>query len=397
LQLLLRCVYGCICLQDRYLDDWTIDMNTSKRLYVIAGEASGDLHGSNLVKSLLEQDAELIIRGWGGDLMEAAGVQVQKHIRDLAFMGFAEVLLNIKSIINNFKSCKLDILHFKPDRVILIDYPGFNLRLAKWLYDQKIPVTYYISPQIWAWKENRIHIIKKVIDQMLVILPFEKEFYKKYGMDVDYVGHPLIEAIERSADRDIDSSPTLMRSNIALLPGSRKQEINRHLPLFIEIAKLYPDEMFVIVGAPALDHSIYRSILKSQNQDNISLSNEGTYKILKASKAALVCSGTATLETALMEIPQIVCYKGNSISFYIAKKLVKIKYISLVNLILDKGFLAELIQEECNVTNIKSELDAILSGSKKETFSVHYNQLRNALIQEEYASNKAAKLILSKL
>ena len=372
-------------------------MKRSKKLYIIAGEASGDLHGANLVKSLLQQDPMLMIRGWGGDLMKAAGVEVQKHIRDLAFMGFTEVLLNINQILSNFKSCKSDILQYKPDRVILIDYPGFNLRLAKWLKEQNIPVTYYISPQIWAWKENRIHTIKKVVDQMLVILPFEKSFYQKHGMQVEYVGHPLIEAVDRASLLDNSSYPINAPKHIALLPGSRKQEIKRHLPIFIQVAQLYPEEQFVIVGAPALDPAFYELILEPFNTKNISWSPMGTYRILSHSKAALVCSGTATLETALLKIPQIVCYKGNILSYYIARMLIKIPFISLVNLILNEGFLRELIQNDCTADNIKSELDNILDGSQNNTFSIQYERLRKLLSQEEYASDMAAKLILSKI
>ncbi len=339
----------------------------NKKIYIIAGEASGDLHGSNLMKALYAQNPDLDIRFWGGDAMQKVGGSLVKHIKDLAFMGFVEVLMNIRTILKNIKICKEDILHFKPDCIVFIDYPGFNLRIAKWAKENKIKTVYYISPQIWAWKESRIHKIKASVDKMLVILPFEKQFYAKHNMQVDYVGHPLIDAIEnfkeQNNEKDFREKHKLdQRPIIALLPGSRRQEINRKLTVMLEAIKNLKDYQIVVAGAPSLDLDYYKSVA---GDVELHIVFGETYNLLREANLACVTSGTATLETALFKVPQVVCYKSSDISYRIAKKLIKVKYISLVNLIMDKEIVKELIQQDCNAENIEKELLKIQNGKEK--------------------------------
>ncbi|WP_462250541.1 lipid-A-disaccharide synthase [Ferruginibacter sp.] len=373
--------------------------------YIIAGEASGDLHGSNLIKELRKLDAAAGIRCWGGDKMEAAGATLVKHYRDLAFMGFIEVIKNLRTIFRNIDFCKKDILAHKPDVLILIDYPGFNLRIAKWAKQQGIKIIYYISPQVWAWKENRVKGIKESVDKMLVILPFEKDFYKKWHYEVEYVGHPLVEVIEEFGIRNLElpdqntattfPNSQLQISNsgiVALLPGSRQQEILKKLPIMLEVAKHFPSYQFVVAKAPGLDENFYTELLVPYS--NVSAVVNKTYDLLAQSKAALVTSGTATLETALFAVPEVICYKGSSISYQIAKRLVKIKYIGLVNLIMDKEVVKELIQDDLTVENLTKELDTILnSKEKQEQLKKDYAALKNLLSQGGHASANAAKSI----
>lgn len=368
------------------------------KYYIIAGEASGDLHGSNLMKALYKEDKDADIRFWGGDLMENVGGTLVKHYRDLAFMGFIEVLFNLKTILNNIKICKKDIEEFNPDAIIFIDYPGFNMRIASWAKQKGIPTHYYISPQIWAWKENRIKAIKRDFDYMYVILPFEKDFYEnKHNYPVDFVGHPLIDAIENrktvNADdfrkeHNLDEKPI-----IALLPGSRKQEINTKLKIMISVVKDFPDYQFVIAGAPSQDYEIYEPYLQNKNVHFIS---NKTYDLLSVSHAALVTSGTATLETALFKVPEVVCYKGSWVSYQIAKRIITLKYISLVNLIMDKEVVKELIQGELNTKNLKLELHKILEGKHRETMLNNFNLLEEKL-GGIGASEKTAQLIVSRI
>jgi len=368
------------------------------RYYLIAGEASGDLHGSNLVKALQLQDKDAICQGWGGDLMNAAGVKITKHYRDLAFMGFYEVVKNIGTIRANFKTCKADILAFQPDVVILIDYPGFNLRMAKWIKKQRLKIAYYISPQIWAWHTSRVHNIKKLVDQMLVILPFEKTFYKQYNYEVNFVGHPLLDHLAHlpPADNfriqhDLDDRPV-----IALLPGSRKQEIKKMLNGMLAVVDNFKDYQFIIAGAPAIPLAYYRSLIAEQNFSEAfmpKIVTNQTYKLLSLSHAALVTSGTATLETALFEVPQVVCYTGNPLSFQLARKLVKVKYISLVNLVLDQPLVTELIQSDFNKNKITVELNLILSKERRYEILAGYADLKKAL-GNTGASDRAAKGIV---
>lgn len=363
------------------------------KYYIIAGEASGDLHGSNLIKELKKIDSEANMCCWGGDLMQAAGGEVIKHYRDLAFMGFAEVIKNLPTILNNLNFCKEDISAFQPDVLILIDYPGFNLRIAKWAKSAGYKVIYYISPQVWAWKESRVKLIREVVDKMLVILPFEKEFYQsKWDYKVDFVGHPLVQVIN-----DFKANSQILASTekpvIALLPGSRRQEIIKKLPVMLEASKTFQEYQFIVAKASSLEDEFYEPFLRPYK--NVSSLRNQTYSLLSQSVAALVTSGTATLETALFNVPEVVCYKGSSVSYQIAKRLVKIKYISLVNLIMDKEVVKELIQEDLTVENLRRELNLILHNEKRKAqLKEDYLALKNKLQQEENASEKAAKLII---
>jgi len=366
------------------------------KYYIIAGEASGDLHASNLMKALLLEDEHAEFRFWGGDLMQAVGGTLVKHYRALAFMGFAEVIMNLRTILGNIKMCKKDILNYKPDVIILVDYPGFNMRIAEFSKQKNIATHYYISPQIWAWKENRIKKIKRDVDQMYVILPFEKEFYeKKHNYPVHFVGHPLLDAI---ADRKQITPEQFRKENnlnekpiIALLPGSRKQEITKMLSVMLQMVNKFPDHQFVIAGAPSQDLSFYKQFIKSEN---VAIVENKTYDLLSLSNAALVTSGTATLETALFKVPEVVCYKGNAISYQIGKRLVKnIKYISLVNLILDKETVTELIQDDFNEKRLENELFKILDHKYREKIFDDYYDLEQKL-GGKGASEKTAKLII---
>ena len=368
------------------------------KYYIIAGEASGDLHGSNLMKALYKEDAQADIHFWGGDLMEQVGGTLVKHYRDLAFMGFIEVIFNLKTILGNIKICKKDILDFKPDVIIFIDYPGFNMRIAQWAKELGIKTHYYISPQIWAWKENRIKAIKRDVDKMYVILPFEKTFYEdKHHFPVDFVGHPLIDAIHNQKGGDAKYFRTNNQlSNkpiIALLPGSRKQEITKMLSVMLSIVDDFPDYQFVIAGAPSQDFSFYEPFI---TKENIQFVTNKTYGLLQNSTAALVTSGTATLETALFKVPEVVCYKGSWASYQIAKRIVTLKYISLVNLIMDEEVVTELIQADFNPEKIKEELTKILDPTHRKTLLEKYDLLEQQL-GGVGASEKTAQLIIKDL
>ena len=360
------------------------------KYYIIAGEASGDLHGSNLIKEIKKMDANAVIRGWGGDKMEAAGATLAKHYRDLAFMGFAEVVKNLPAIMKNFTFCKEDIESFQPDSVVLINYSAFNLRMAKWTHTNNYKNIFYISPQVWAWKESRVKTIKKYVDKMIVILPFEKQFFKERGYEVEYVGHPLADVIESFQKEHSSIKPS---SNIiALLPGSRRQEIKSQLPIMLEVSKNFPNYNFVLAKAPSVDDTFYEPFLSGYK--NVEVIANDTYSLLMKATAALVTSGTATLETALFGVPEIVCYKASSISYQIAKRLVKLKYICLVNLIMDKEVVKELIQNELTSENITKELQAILIDTlKRERIESDYRRLKTLLSEGGNASANAAKSI----
>lgn len=368
------------------------------KYYIIAGEASGDLHGSNLIKALKKKDAEAQIRCWGGDLMQAAGGELAKHYKEMAFMGFFEVIANIPTILGNIKYCKKDIVRFNPDVIIFIDFSGFNLRIAKWAKKNGYKTNYYISPQIWASREGRIKNIKRDIDKMYVILPFEKDFYeKKHGYPVEFVGHPLIDAIENAAVLDADTFRTKnnlqpQKPIIALLPGSRRQEVQKMLEIMLAMVDDFPAYQFVIAGAPSLDENFYSDFLN----DSVAFVSGQTYSLLENSHAALVTSGTATLETALFQVPQVVCYKGNWISYQIAKRIITLDYISLVNLIMGKEVVKELIQGELTPQNLKKELTKILEGPKRNQMLSDYKELRKKL-GGRGASDKAASLIVENM
>ncbi|MCU7615442.1 lipid-A-disaccharide synthase [Chryseobacterium sp. GMJ5] len=365
------------------------------KYYIIAGEASGDLHGSNLMKALQQKDPHAEFRFWGGDLMSKQGGALVKHYRDLAFMGFLEVAMNLRTILNNIKFCKEDIKNHQPDVLILVDYPGFNLRIAKFAKQLGIKVVYYISPQLWAWKEGRVEIIKKYVDEMMVILPFEKDFYQKHGVHSHFVGHPLLDAISSLEDLD----PEIFKSEnglnekeiIALLPGSRKQEVEKMLEIMLSVRPYFKEYQFVIAGAPSLPKEFYQKYV----DENVHFVSNKTYDLLRCSKAALVTSGTATLETALLNVPEVVCYRGSTISYAIAKRLVKnIKYISLVNLIMDREVVKELIQNDLNTKNLMKELKLILEGEKRVKMLDEYTVLKEKL-GGKGASENAAEVILN--
>jgi lipid-A-disaccharide synthase len=379
------------------------------KYYLIAGEASGDLHGSNLIKAIRQKDPTADIRCWGGDKMQAAGATLVKHYRELAFMGFIEVVMNLRTILRNISFCKKDITKWQPDVLVFIDYPGFNIKIAEWAKPLKYKTVWYISPQVWAWKESRVKILRRCVDKMLCILPFEKAFYQKWNYEVEYVGHPLIEVVKEAVNNEKsedgqnrthhsrltihDSRKSDSRKIIALLPGSRKQEILKKLPVMLEVARRMPNYDFVLAKAPGQEDAFYEPLL--QAYQNVSAVRDATYELLQRSTAALVTSGTATLETALFGVPEVVCYKGSKISYEIAKRLIKIKYISLVNLIMDRPVVKELIQDEMNADNVQAELEKILNDT------VTYNQIKkdyaelwNVLSAGGNASEKAAEIVV---
>ncbi|MFM7016913.1 MAG: lipid-A-disaccharide synthase [Bacteroidota bacterium] len=363
------------------------------KYYIIAGEASGDLHGANLIKAIKRQDANATFRCWGGDLMQAQGAEVIKHYRDLAFMGFIEVVKNLPAIFKNIRFCKEDILQYAPDVLIFIDYPGFNLRIASFAKAHQIKTVYYISPQIWAWKQSRVHQIKRDIDKMLVILPFEKAFYQGFDFEVDFVGHPLLDAIQSLEIPDGDfrlKNDLSQKPIIALLPGSRKQEIISMLPNMMSVVNEFPEYQFVVAVAPGQNKSFYSNLIKNYP---VKLVQGATYSLLQNAAAALVTSGTATLETALFNVPEVVCYKGSRISYAIAKRIVKVKYISLVNLIMDKMIVDELIQDDLNPQKLKISLTTILEKNNRELIQQNYQSLKEKL-GGPGASDRAAQKIL---
>jgi len=371
------------------------------KYFILSGEASGDLHGANLVKQIKQFDSEADFQYWGGDLMtEVIGHKPLKHIKELAFMGFSEVLKNIGTIFSNIKLCKTQITDYNPDVVIMIDYPGFNLRIAEFVKKKNIKVFYYISPTVWAWKENRVKKIKQFVDEMFVILPFEKPFYQKHDYKVNYFGHPLLDAIEQYND---SKKPTLEefketyklddRPIIALLPGSRVQEIKVKLPIMLDLVDSYPDYQFVVSVAPTLDLDFIQEVAGGKDVKYVV---NKTYDLLSHAYAGLITSGTATLETALFKLPQVVCYKGNAASFQIAKRIVNIKYISLVNLILDKEVVTELIQNDLTSKNLRIELDKLLDKEHRAILAKEYQSLED-ILGGAGASERIAKTMVDKL
>ena len=360
------------------------------KYYIIAGEASGDLHGSNLIKELKKLDNSSHFRCWGGDLMSQECNDLVKHYKDYSHMGFFEVFINLKKILNNLSFCKKDIKKYNPDVIIYVDFPGFNLRIAKWAKKNKFKNHFYISPQIWAWKQNRIKTIRKVIDRMYVILPFEKKFYSSINFNVHYVGHPLLDVIKTNKNEALDRGQEKI---IALLPGSRDQEIKKILPEMINIIKNFKNYSFYICAAPSQKRSTYLKYIKDKNIEKVKIVENQTYEILSKSSAALVTSGTATLETALFKIPQVVCYKSSWISIMIGKFLLRnLKYISLVNLILDKEVVKELIQENLNEKNLTSELKNILEGDHRINMLKSYNELIDKLGNKGASEKTALKI-----
>jgi lipid-A-disaccharide synthase len=363
------------------------------RLYLIAGEASGDLHGSLLIRELKKKEDNLNLRAWGGDKMKAQGATLVKHYRELAFMGIAEVIKNLRTILQNLSLCKKDILAHRPDALILIDYPGFNLRIAKWAKKQRIPVIYFISPQVWAWKENRVKQMRETIDRMIVILPFEKKYFlEKWNWDVEYVGHPLVEVVDEWVKTHSHPELTGTKKQIAVLPGSRKQEILKKLPVMLELSKHFTDYQFVVAKAPGIEPGFYDELL--QQYSNVSSVSGETYQLLSQATAAIVTSGTATLETALFGIPEVVCYKTSNLTYQVGKRLVKVKYISLVNLIMDRPVLKELIQDDMTVENLRVELESLLHDpGRRSQLREDYRKLRELLSSEGSAPTRAAAIV----
>ena len=365
------------------------------KYYIIAGEASGDLHASNLVAEIKKKDKKAEFRGCGGDLMKAQGVELLKHYRTMAYMGFVEVAVNLRKVLGNIAQCKKDIVEYHPDVVILVDYPGFNLRIADFAHENGLKVVYYISPQIWAWKRRRVHKIKRSVDKMLVILPFEEEFYRRYGVDVTFVGNPLLDELAKvgTGNRSFflrRNSLGERREIIALLPGSRRQEVKSILPIMIRVASHFPDYQFVIAGISSLDKSLYKDIM---GQSDVFFVENQTYELLQNSSAAMVTSGTATLETALFSIPEVVCYKATGFSYRLAKWMIKVKFISLVNLIMDREVVKELIQGDMNEDNLVKELDQLLhNGKRQRKLLEDYEELKDKL-GNVGASEKAAGII----
>jgi len=370
------------------------------KFYIIAGEASGDLHASNLMRELKKLNASAEFRCWGGDMMKEQGAELVKHYKELAFMGFAEVILNLRTILKNIELCKKDILAYKPDVLILVDYPGFNLRIAEFAKRNGLKVFYYISPQVWAWKQSRVHHIKKYVDRMFVILPFEKEFYKKYNYEVDFVGHPLLDALEQRK-KTKDSFEDFVKKNklnnkpiVAILPGSRKQEIEKMLTVMAKMSAYYSDYQLVAAGVSTQQKDFYLNLIGNQE---VKVLFGKTYDLLEQSAAALVTSGTATLETALFGIPEVVCYKGGMISFQIAKRLVKVEYISLVNLIMGKEVVKELIQNEFNENNLLKETDKLLNDKSYRSKMISEMEQLKKNLGGAGASEKTARLMMEYL
>jgi lipid-A-disaccharide synthase len=367
------------------------------KYYIIAGEASGDLHGSNLMKALYKEDTNAEIKFWGGDLMKATGGTLVSHYKDRAFMGFLEVLKNLNKILVFIKFCKSDIELFQPDVIIFIDNSGFNLRISKWAKQQGFKTNYYISPQVWASRASRVKAIKRDVDKMFVILPFEKEFYQKFDYHVDFVGHPLIDAIADRKQVNIDNFRAEHNLGdkpiIAVLPGSRKQEISKMLTVMLSLVDDFPQYTFVIGGAPSQEFWFYKQFIGNKK---VSFINNKTYDLLSVASAALVTSGTATLETALFKVPQVVCYKGSFISYQIAKRIITLKYISLVNLIMDKEVVTELIQNDFTKKNLKKELTKILDEKYRQDLFLNYFDLEKKL-GGKGASQKTAQLIIENL
>ena len=362
------------------------------KYYIICGEASGDLHGANLIKAIKTLDNDAEFRVWGGDLMEAEGVVNFNHIKERAFMGFVEVIKNLFTIKKFIALAKRDISEYKPDRLIFIDYPGFNLRIAEWAHEQGLETHYYISPKVWAWNTKRALKIKRIIDHLYVIFPFEVDFYKQYHYKVHYVGNPLADAIEEfEPDAGFETRNGLNdKPVIALLPGSRKQEILKKLPIMLDALKSFDNYQIIIAGAPSLERSFYDSLISN----NVKIVFGKTYDLLSNSEAAVVTSGTATLETALLGIPEVVCYKGSSISYHIAKRLIKIQYISLVNLIMNREVVKELIQMECTSENIEKELKTLLlGGSNRKKMLKDFAEMEK-ILGKGGASEKVAQSLL---
>jgi lipid-A-disaccharide synthase len=366
------------------------------KYYIIAGERSGDLHASNLIKSIRQEDAAAQVRAWGGDMMQQAGATLVKHYKDLAFMGFWEVAKNLPTIMGFMKECQRDILAYNPDVVVLVDYAGFNMRIARFAKKQGIKVFYYISPKVWAWNQSRALKIKENVDHLFVIFPFEVEFFKGYEYNVDYVGNPLLDAVASFVPNPLFRQENKIPSKpiIALLPGSRKQEVEQMLEVMLGVVTQFPEHQFVIAAIRNLPESFYEPFSRVPH---VSIVYEQTYDLLANAEAALVTSGTATLETALFEVPQVVCYKTGAVSYMIARALIQIEYISLVNLIAGKEVVKELIQQNFNVPALSYELKKILKGSALREEQLDDYQRIKMLMGKAGASERTARLMINYL
>lgn len=360
------------------------------KYFVIAGEASGDLHGASLTAAIRKLDEDAFIQAWGGDLMEQEGAVILKHYKELAFMGFVEVIRHMPEILRNLRNCKKQIRQFSPNALILIDYPGFNLRIAKWAAGENIPVFYYISPQLWAWNEKRVEIIRQSIIRMFVILPFEQQFYAKHGISVTYVGHPLVQIIDKYRQ-----SHTGQRSpnTIALLPGSRRQEIDQLLSVYLHLPPAFPDWRFIVAGAKHIDPDVYKHWMNNTPASNVELVSGDSYAVLSEAAIAITTSGTATLETALFDVPEIVCYKGTRLSYQIARRLIKVNYISLVNLIYGEALVRELIQKECNPVTLTAAVKDLMRQEEQDRIRRGYARIRQSLVHGGGAQQAAEEII----
>lgn len=373
------------------------------RYYLVAGEASGDLHGSNLIKGLKIRDQQAEFRCWGGDLMQEAGATLVKHYKECAIMGFVEVLLKLNQVTRNLKECKKDIEAYAPDVLILIDYPGFNFRIAEFAKKRGIRVFYYIAPKVWAWKESRVHKLKAYTDKLFIIFPFEVEYFKKWGIDAVYKGNPLLDSIDNYKYAQESREAFFRRTGlspekpmIALLAGSRKSEINYLLPRMIRVAEKFPQHHFVLAGAPSIEQSYYDALLEDSGVKIDILSGE-TYSILRHAEAAIVSSGTASLEAALLKTPQVVCYGGNEITYQIAKRLVKLTYVSLANLIMNRGLFKELLQHDCTPEQITREMQQLLHNQPyREKMIADYEEVRR-ILGGKGASEQVAAAMLEEL
>lgn len=369
------------------------------KYYIIAGEASGDIHGANLMQGIVEGDKEAQFRFWGGDNMAAVGgvENLVSHYKKSAFMGFVEVLKNLRTIFSQMSLCKKDLIEYKPDVLIMIDYPGFNLQMAKFAKTNNIRTFYYISPKVWAWKENRVKAMRKYIDQLFVIFPFEVDYFKKHGMDVIFEGNPSLDHIENRLSNIESEKSFRLRFDlgeeplIALLAGSRKTEIANSLPFMAELAERFKDYRFVVAGVSWLDKDLYNKYLDGSR---VKFIEDKTFELLRYSQAAVVTSGTATLETALVGVPELVCYKADSLSVWIAKNVIKIRFISLVNIIMNREVVRELIHKDMTADNAEKELESILEGGdKREKIMADYRQLAQMMGGSGASKRVAGRMI----
>ena len=367
------------------------------KYYLVAGEASGDLHASNLMLGIKKKDPNAEFRFFGGDLMQSQGGTLVKHYREMAFMGFVEVLMNIRSISKNLKTCKEDIIAYKPDVVILVDYPGFNLRIARFSKEAGLKVFYYIAPKVWAWNEKRVEILKKYVDQLFIIFPFEIEYFRKHSIEPIFEGNPSIDAIAFKLNKEQTFNDFVNLNNlpnkpiIALVAGSRKQEIKYNLPEMLKMVEKFPDYQFVIAGAPSLKLSVYQQYI---NGVPVSIVYNQTYQLFKHSTIALVTSGTATLESALLDTPEVVCYKGGLLSMLIAWIVIKVKYISLVNLNMNREVVTELKQYDLNSTRLFKEASALLPGNpRRDEMLADFAKLKEVLGGEGASERVGAKVV----